>query len=175
MKKPIHLYILATLSGIASLLRIWGVFFSTFNEEAARASVAGVSSDDASVEQLVNVMRTAAEFDTNGINKVLAIILLALLIVTIVFLFQKKNETASYSYIGYLFGTLVGSTYAYIGTKGIANLYTDELFRQATEATALVLYIFSIVLFAIFFGLTVFFLVRKPKEKPSMEQTATDI
>lgn len=175
MKKPIHLYILATLSGIASLLRIGRVFFSTFNEEAARASVAGVSSDDASVEQLVNVMRTAAEFDTNGINKVLGIILLALLIVTIVFLFQKKNETASYSYIGYLFGTLVGSTYAYIGTKGIANLYTDELFRQATEATALVLYIFSIVLFAIFFGLTVFFLVRKPKEKPSMEQTATDI
>lgn len=175
MKKPIHLYILATLSGIASLLRIWGVFFSSFDEEMTRASFAGLQSNGVDVDQMVNVVRASAEFDTNGINKVLAIILLALIIVTIVFLFQKKNETASYSYIGYLFGTLVGSTYAYIGTKGIANLYTDELFRKSTEAGAMGMYVLRIVLFAIFFGLTVFFLVRKPKEKPSMEQTATDI
>lgn len=174
MKKPIHLYILATLAGISSLLRLWGAFFSKFDEEAMRASFASFQTNGFE-DQIINVSRASIEFSTNGINKALAVILLALIIVTIVFLFQKKNETASYSYIGYLFGTLIASTYAYLGTKGVAGLYTEELLRKSTEEGALGMYVLSIVLFAIFFGLTVFFLVRKPKEKPSMAQTATDI
>ncbi|MGT2951098.1 MFS transporter [Streptococcus cuniculi] len=175
MKKPIHLYILATLSGIASLLGVWGAFFSKFDEEAVRASYASLQGTGVNVDELVNAMRASIEFSTNGINKALTILLLALIIVTIVFLFQKKNETASYTYIGYLFGTLIAATYGYIGAKGVGAMYTEELLRKTTEATALGAYILRIVLFAIFFGLTVFFLVRKPKEKPSMEQTATDI
>lgn len=175
MKKPIHLYILATLSGLASLMGIWGAFFGKFDEEAIRASYASFQAKGVDVDQLVNAAKASVEFSTNGINKTLIIIQLVLIIATIVFLFQKKNETASYTYIGYLFTTLITSTYGYIGAKGLSAIYTDELSRKATEVAALGAYIFSIVLFVLFFGLTVFFLLRKPKEKPSVAQTATDI
>ncbi|MBF0778281.1 hypothetical protein [Streptococcus cuniculi] len=148
MKKPIHLYILAVLSMISTLIKVWTTFFLKFEEEKM-----GAIFDPATVSAL----KTAFAFETNLVNKAIVIILFVLLIATIVFLFQKKNELASYSYIAYLFGTLLRSTYFYIGEHVLSQ------------------YITAIVLFSIFFGLTVFFLVRKPKEKPSMEQTATDI
>lgn len=148
MKKPIHLYILVVLSMISTLLKVWTTFFLAFDEEKM-----GEVFDPATVSAL----KTAFAFETNPANKGLVISLLVLLIATIVFLFQKKNELASYSYIAYLFGTLVRLTYFYIVEQVLSS------------------YIMGIVFFAIFFGLTVFFLVRKPKEKPSMEQTATDI
>lgn len=175
MKKPIHLYIFATLSGLVTLMGIWGAFFGKFDEEAIRSSYASFPTNGVNVDQLVNVTKASMEFSTNGINKTLIIIQLILIIATIVFLFQKKNETASYTYIGHLFASLITSTYGYIGAKGLSALYTEELFRKSAEIVALGFYIFSIVLFAIFFGLTVFFLLRKPKEKPSVAQTATDI
>lgn len=98
MKKPIHLYILATLSGLASLMGIWGAFFGKFDEEAIRASYASFQAKGVDVDQLVNAAKASVEFSTNGINKTLIIIQLVLIIATIVFLFQKKNETASYTY-----------------------------------------------------------------------------
>ena len=36
MKKPIHLYILVTLSVIQSLLRGYSAFFAKYDEESAR-------------------------------------------------------------------------------------------------------------------------------------------
>ncbi|MBF0787538.1 MULTISPECIES: hypothetical protein [unclassified Streptococcus] len=148
MKKPIHLYILVVLSVISTLVKVWMTFILKFNEESMSAAF------DA---ETVNSLRTAFAFETNLANKVLVIILFALLVLTIVFLFQKKNQYASYSYIAYLFGTLLRSTYFYIGEHILMN------------------YIIGIVFFAIFLGVTVFFLLHKPKEKPSVAQTATDI
>ncbi|WP_228360041.1 hypothetical protein [Streptococcus suis] len=39
MKRPIHLYIFVILSSIASILRLFSAFVSTFNEERLRTSV----------------------------------------------------------------------------------------------------------------------------------------
>ncbi len=47
--------------------------------------------------------------------------------------------------------------------------------RQSVEAQAMMNYIIRVVLFAIYFGVTIFFHLRKPKEKPSTAINSTDI
>ncbi|HFR3962930.1 TPA: MFS transporter [Streptococcus suis] len=172
MKRPIHLYIFVILSSIASILRLFSAFVSTFNEERLRTSVQGVVGID--VEELILVSRETANLQTGIIQKTAALVMFGLLIAVIVFLFMKKNELASYLYIGYLFSTLL-LTYSYLAGKGIANLYSDAALRDVTAAGMLGAYILNIVLFAIYFGVTVFFHLRKPKEKPSTAINSTDI
>lgn len=169
MKKPIHLYIFVVLSMIASLYRVFSSFVSNYDEEAMRQLIQGVD------ESFFTYLREVAVFQTNAINKGFALVLLLLVIATIVLLFLKKNEQASYTYLAYLFGTLLSSTYVYLGGKGLTSLYTDPVMRQSTSAGLLGTYIVQVILFAIYFGLTVFFHLRKPKEKPSTDMTATDI
>ncbi|WP_324826148.1 ABC transporter permease [Streptococcus suis] len=173
MKRPIHLYIFVILSNIASILRLFSAFVSTFNEERLRTSVQGVVGID--VEELILVSRETANLQTGIIQKTAALVMFGLLIAVIVFLFMKKNELASYLYIGYLFSTLLLNTYSYLAGKGIANLYSDAALRDVTAAGMLGAYILNIVLFAIYFGVTVFFHLRKPKEKPSTAINSTDI
>lgn len=168
MKKPIHLYIFATLSAIASALRIFSAFFQKYDEASTRKWFQGAPGID---ETFFTYMKELNAFQTNGINKGLAVVLLVVLIATIVFLFLKKNEQASYSYLGYLFLTLVSSTYAFIGAKGLSHIYPDFM----PDMQLMISYVVNIVLFVIYFGVTVFFHLRKPKEKPSMEVNATDI
>lgn len=174
MKKPIHLYILVTLSVIQSLLRGYSAFFAKYDEESTRQmfqnlNVTGVD------ETIFDYMKESFLFQTNIINKALVVVLLLAVIATIVLLFLKRNEQASYTYLGYLFGTLVFSTYAFIGSKGVAQVYTDAAMRQGVESQAMLGYIFQVVLFAIYFGITIFFHLRKPKEKPSTAVNSTDI
>ncbi|MFI3086266.1 MFS transporter [Streptococcus sp. 2022WUSS037] len=173
MKRPIHLYIFVILSSIASILRLFNAFVSTFNEEQLRTYTQGAVGVD--VEELILVSRETANFQTSMIHKIAAIAMFGLLIAVIVFLFMKKNEMASYLYIGYLFSTLLLNTYNYLAGKGIAQLYSDAAFRDVTAATMLGGYIINIVLFAIYFGVTVFFHLRKPKEQPSTAINSTDI
>ncbi len=176
MKKWTHLIVFAILSGISTLIRTWGMVTNSLNQSSAQdvtkeLEKLGVPNS----EDLAKVSQATMEFQNNLINKALIVLLLIAMVAMIVFLIQKKYELSSYTYIGYLFGTLILATYSFIGKKGVAQLYSDETMRQVTEAGALGGYIFSIVLFAIYFGLTVFFMLRKPKETPSMETTSTDI
>ncbi|HFR3775479.1 TPA: MFS transporter [Streptococcus suis] len=173
MKRPIHLYIFVILSSIASILRLFSAFVSTFNEEQLRTAMQGAVGID--VEELILVSRETANLQNSILQKIAALVLFGLLIAVIVFLFMKKNELASYLYIGYLFSTLLLNTYNYLASKGIANLYSDAGVRDVTAAGMLGAYIINIVLFAIYFGVTVFFHLRKPKEKPSTAVNATDI
>ncbi|MEG3310955.1 ABC transporter permease [Streptococcus sp. SS-4456] len=173
MKRPIHLYIFVILSSIASILRLFSAFVSTFNEEQLRTYMQGAVGVD--VEELILVSRETANFQTGIIQKIAALILFGLLIAVIVFLFMKKNELASYLYIGYLFSTLLLNTYSYLAGKGIAQLYSDATMRDVTAAGMLGAYIINIVLFAIYFGVTIFFHLRKPKEQPSTAINSTDI
>lgn len=170
MKKPIHLYIFVVLSAIASLSRLWSTFMSKFDEAMFTDMPAEAGGAD-----FVMVMRATTEFQTNLINRVLAVVLLVLIVTTIVFLVKKQNETASYSYLAYLFGTLISSTYTFIGSKQVVQLYSDANLRSISETTALVVYGMSIVLFLLYAGLTLFFLLRKPKEKASVAQSGMDI
>ncbi|HFI0563567.1 TPA: MFS transporter [Streptococcus suis] len=173
MKRPIHLYIFVILSSIACILRLFSAFVKTFNEEKLRTAMQGAVGIN--VEELILVSRETANLQTSMIQKIAAIAMFGLLIAVIVFLFMKKNELASYLYIGYLFSTLLLNTYNYLAGKGIANLYSDAAFRDVTAAGMLGAYIFYIVLFAIYFGVTVFFHLRKPKEQPSTAINSTDI
>lgn len=172
MKRPIHLYIFAILSAISCLLKVFNVFFAKYNEEAMRQLLQQLGTVD---ESVLTFARESFQFQTGIVNKVFAVLLLLALSAVIALLFLKKNEQASYAYLGYLFGTLLFHTYTYMGTKGLAQLYSDSVMRQTVEAQAIVGYIIGIVLFAIYFGLTVFFHLRKPKEKPSVAATSTDI
>ncbi|MBL1125485.1 MFS transporter [Streptococcus suis] len=173
MKRPIHLYIFVILSSIASILRLFNAFVSTFNEEQVRTAMQGAVGID--VEELILVSRETANLQTSMIQKIAAIAMFGLLIAVIVFLFMKKNELASYLYIGYLFSTLLLSTYNYLAGKGVAQLYSDAAFRDVTAAGMLGAYILNIVLFAIYFGVTIFFHLRKPKEQASTAINSTDI
>lgn len=173
MKRPIHLYIFVILSSIASILRLFSAFVSTFNEEQLRTAMQGAVGID--VEELILVSRETANLQNSILQKIAALVMFGLLIAVIVFLFMKKNELASYLYIGYLFSTLLLNTYNYLAGKGIANLYSDAAFRDGTAAGMLGAYILNVVLFAIYFGVTIFFHLRKPKEKPSTAVNATDI
>lgn len=173
MKRPIHLYIFVILSSIACILRLFSAFVSTFNEEQLRTAMQGAVGID--VEELILVSRETANLQTSMIQKIAAIAMFGLLIAVIVFLFKKKNELASYLYIGYLFSTLLLNTYNYLASKGIANLYSDAGVRDVTAAGMLGAYIINIVLFAIYFGVTIFFHLRKPKEQPSTAINSTDI
>lgn len=161
MKKPIHLYIFAVLSAISCLLRVYSAFFVRFNEEELRASLQGMQGDG--VEQLISYNKTVTEFSANIINKGFAVVLLLILIAVIVFLFKKQNERASYVYIVYLVGTLLAATYSYVGLKSLAGV------------DGIISYLINAVLFFIYFGITVYFLLRKPKETPSTAQNSTDI
>ncbi|HFI0105771.1 TPA: MFS transporter [Streptococcus suis] len=173
MKRPIHLYIFVILSSIAVILRLFSSFVSTFNEEQVRSAMQGAAGIN--VEEYILVLRETANLQTSMIQKIAAIVMFGLLIAVIVFLFMKKNELASYLYIGYLFSTLLLNTYNYLAGKGVAQLYSDAAFRDVTAAGMLGVYIFYIVLFAIYFGVTVFFHLRKPKEQPSTAINSTDI
>lgn len=173
MKRPIHLYIFVALSTIASILRIQGTFFTVFDEAKSREIFKRIEIEG--VDNLVAMAKDSASFTTNFINKGLVILLVILLAATIFFLFKKANERASYVYIAYLFGTLIYFTYAYIGSLQISKQYQTADIYQATKSGALVGYGMNIVLFAIYFGLTVFFLLKKPKDTPSVTQTSTDI
>lgn len=173
MKRPIHLYIFVILSSIAVILRLFSSFVSTFNEEQVRSAMQGAAGIN--VEEYILVLRETANLQTSMLQKIAAIVMFGLLIAVIVFLFMKKNELASYLYIGYLFSTLLLNTYNYLAGKGVAQLYSDAAFRDVTAAGMLGVYIFYIVLFAIYFGLTVFFHLRKPKEQPSTAINSTDI
>ncbi|HEL9629243.1 TPA: MFS transporter [Streptococcus suis] len=173
MKRPIHLYIFVILSSIASILRLFSAFVSTFNEEQLRTYTQGAVGVD--VEELILVLRETANLQNSILQKIAALVLFVLLIAVIVFLFMKKNELASYLYIGYLFSTLLLNTYNYLAGKGIANLYSDAAWRDVAATGMLGTYIFKIVLFAIYFGVTVFFHLRKPKEQPSTAINSTDI
>ncbi|HFH9838151.1 TPA: MFS transporter [Streptococcus suis] len=175
MKRPIHLYIFVTLSTIATLInRVWSAFFT--NPAAAEVLAEQQSSLGVGTkEELLSLYKSLLEAQVGIFYKVFAILLLLALIVTIVFLFQKKNELASYVYIGYLFGTLIQAVYAYVTTKGLYAGIANETLRVTLEATALGTFIVGTIFFVIYFGLTVFFLLRKPKEVPSMVTNATDI
>ncbi|NQN49706.1 MFS transporter [Streptococcus suis] len=173
MKRPIHLYIFVILSSIASILRLFSAFVKTFNEEQLRTAMQGAVGID--VEELILVSRETANLQNSILQKIAALVLFGLLIAVIVFLFMKKKELASYLYIGYLFSTLLLNTYNYLASKGIANLYSDAGVRDVTAAGMLGAYIINIVLFAIYFGVTIFFHLRKPKEQPSTAINSTDI
>lgn len=173
MKKWTHLYVFLILSGISSLLRLWGTFMTRFDEASYRTQMesAGISVDEGTMA----FMRETSLFQTNVINKVFALFLVILLIVALVFLIKKQFEKASFMYIGYLFGTLILAVYSYVGSKGLVNLYTDETMRTVANSALLGGFAVSVVLFGIYFGLTVFFHLRKPKVLPTLEQNATDI
>lgn len=173
MKRPIHLYIFVILSSIASILRLFSAFVSTFNEEQVRSAMQGAVGIN--VEEYILVLRETANLQTSMIQKIAAIVMFGLLIAVIVFLFMKKNELASYLYIGYLFSTLLLHTYNYLAGKGIAQLYSEKGLSDVTEAATLGVYALNIVLFAIYFGVTIFFHLRKPKEQPSTAINSTDI
>ena len=173
MKRPIHLYIFVALSTIATVLRIHGAFLSRFDEASYRALFDGVQVEG--LDNLVAMAQASADFTSNLINKGLIILQLVLLFVTIFFLFKKANERASYAYIAYLFSTLIYFTYAYIGSLQIAKQYQTTDIYEATKSGALINYGFNIALFVIYFGVTAFFLFRKPKDTPSVVQTSTDI
>lgn len=173
MKKPIHLYIFVVLSSIASVLRIYSVFFTKFDEAQVRSTLEAAGIDG--VDELINTSKASIEFSTNMINKILVILLFAILIAVIVFLFKKANEKASYAYITYLFGTLIYFTYAFIGSTQLSKLHESSEMHQITKTGAMAGYGFNIFLFVVYFGITVFFLLRKPKVTPDMSQTATDI
>ena len=173
MKRPIHLYIFVALSTIATVLRIHGAFLSRFDEASYRALFDGVQVEG--LDNLVAIAQASADFTSNLINKGLIILQLVLLFVTIFFLFKKANERASYAYIAYLFSTLVYFTYAYIGSLQISKQFQTTEIYEATKSGALINYGFNIVLFVIYFGVTAFFLFKKPKETPSVSQTSTDI
>lgn len=132
MKRPIHLYIFVILSSIASILRLFSAFVKTFNEEQLRTAMQGAVGID--VEELILVSRETANLQNSILQKIAALVLFGLLIAVIVFLFKKKNELASYLYIGYLFSTLLLNTYNYLASKGIANLYSDAGVRDVTAA-----------------------------------------
>lgn len=173
MKRPIHLYIFVALSTIATVLRIHGAFLSRFDEASYRALFDGVQVEG--LDNLVAIAQASADFTSNLINKGLIILQLVLLFVTIFFLFKKANERASYAYIAYLFSTLVYFTYAYIGSLQISKQFQTTEIYEATKSGALINYGFNIALFVIYFGVTAFFLFKKPKETPSVSQTSTDI
>lgn len=173
MKRPIHLYIFAVLSSIAIVLRINTAFLSTFDEASYRALFDGVQIDG--LDNLVAMAQASADFTSNSINKGLVILQLVLLLVTIFFLFKKANEQASYTYIAYLFSTLIYFTYSYIGSLQITKQFQTTEIYEATKSGALMGYGLNIALFVIYFGVTAFFLFKKPKETPSVSQTSTDI
>ena len=173
MKRPIHLYIFAVLSTIATVLRINGAFLSHFDEAGYKALFEGVQVEG--LDNLVAMAQASADFSSNLINKGLIILQLILLLVTIFFLFKKANERASYAYIAYLFSTLVYFTYSYIGSLQIAKQFQTTDIYEATKSGSLINYGFNIVLFVIYFGVTAFFLFKKPKDTPSAVQTSTDI
>lgn len=172
MKKPIHLYVFAVLSTIASITRIYTSFFARFNEEELRSAFQGA--DVTGADDLIAFTKAAHEFNTDWVNRSLAIILLIFLIVTIVFLFKKQNERASYIYIVYLFGTLIAAVYSYVGSAKILQSFSGTMMDVGGNS-GLFGFLLNAILFAIYFGLTVFFLLRKPKDTPSVASNATDI
>ncbi len=173
MKKPIYLYILTALSVISSVSRIWSSFMTKFDEASIRSTYesVGLSTTDGSIEY----QEAIVNFVTNIPNKTLAILLVALLVAVIVFLIKKNTQVAAFTYIAYLFGTLIEATYSYVGTNSYVSLYKDSMLQSTIASTNLWSYVISIILFLVYLGLTLFFTFRKPKEKPSLDQNSTDI
>ncbi|WP_155963177.1 ABC transporter permease [Streptococcus ruminantium] len=172
MKKTVHLYIFVILSSIASLLRIFNVFFSKYDETVMRQLFQNLEGID---EAMFTFMRESISFQTNLINRAFAVVLLLTLVAVVVLLFLGKNKQASCTYLGYLIGTLLLHTYSFVGSKGLTQIYTDLTTRQIVEIQTLAFYVVNIVLFLIYFGVTIFFHLRKPKQELSETNHSTDI
>lgn len=169
MKKPIHLYILVTLSSIASLLKIFSTFFTYFNEE----SFNGTTVEFIDVN-FTEYLKETILLQTNAINKSFVVLYVLILLFVIVQLVRKKNESASYAYLGYLFATLLQATYTFVAMRGLVHILEDTLLHDSTRNQLVVSYSISVVLFAIYFAITAFFHLRKPKEEAPAPST-TDI
>lgn len=168
MKKWTHLLVFTILSGISALVGLYGVFFGKLSEKDL-AQLGTIPDGDT----LVAVLKATNALQTGLISRVLVVLLFVLLVAIVLFLVRKQEELASYTYMGYLFVTLIRSTYGYVGGKNIAQLHTDAMMRSIAEKTALFGYLGMVALFALFFGLTVFFHFRKPKPQPPV--TGNDI
>ncbi|MBY5034127.1 MFS transporter [Streptococcus gallolyticus] len=172
-KKWTHLIVFAVLSGISSVYRLWSTFTAHFDEAAVRKvyEQAGIPNAD----DMINMARSSVELQTSLVMKVFVVLLLLAMVAVVVFLVQKKGELASYTYIGYLFGTLVLATYSFVAGRGVLQQISEESIRQISQATLMGTFAVQVVLFAVYFGLTIFFHLRKPKVLPDMGQNATDI
>ena len=93
MKKPIHLYILVTLSVIQSLLRGYSAFFAKYDEESARQMFQNLNVTGLD-ETIFDYLKESFLFQTNIINEGLVVVLLFAVMATIVLLFLQRKEQA---------------------------------------------------------------------------------
>lgn len=161
-KQPVYLYILGALSLIATLSKLPNLFATQPPEVPYEAT--GDAQTDAIFKASQEFVKGSFTIQTNWISKFLVLVMLALLITVAVFLFKKQYDTAGWIYVGYLGTTLLYTTYIFLSSRHLLDLYTDETVRSVTSATLLGTFGFQVLTFLIYLGITLFNLLRKPKE-----------
>ncbi len=161
-KQPIYLYILGGLSVISMLSRLRTVFATPHIETTFQPS--GDAKIDALAKSSLQFAEQTLSLNTDLVNKGLTIVMLILLIVVAVFLFKKWYEKAGWTYVGYLVVTLVSGLYNFLASRTILNGFGEESSRQVLGAGMTIGLGIQFLTFAIFLGITLFNLLRKPKE-----------
>ncbi|MDQ0222578.1 ABC transporter permease [Streptococcus moroccensis] len=160
-KQPIYLYVLGALSLISTLLKLPNVFATQFPEIPYEST--GDAQADAAIKASQEFVKGSFTIQTNMISKFLVLVMLALLIAVAVFLFKKQYETAGWIYVGYLGTTLLYQLYTFLASRHLLDLYTDETMRSVASTSLLVGFGIQLLIFAVYLGITLFNLLRKPK------------
>lgn len=116
------------------------------------------------VEDIRRGVKASYAINTNLMSKLIALIGIALIIATLVFLIKKSTKLANYTYIAYLSFTFIRTIYDYMLSGQVFKVYTnDQLREQAIDGTRTITLVY-LGLFVVYMGITLFFTFRKEKE-----------
>lgn len=160
MKKPIYLYILVGLSLLLSLLGVYGTLVPSSPRDAA--SYAGTGVPENVAKQLVDYAARNSEFVQNPVNKILAILGLAVIVTALVFLVRKNLVYANLTYLAYVVISIVGIAYSYIGSSSLLGVL-DEQYRGLASGGLLATTALMLVINLIFLGLVLYKFMKLQK------------
>lgn len=153
MKKTLYLSILLGTSILATLIRIYSVFFAKLNK------LSNYTTGDVEIDNLLSesavVMEKQHAFLTNYINKLLVIVMILTLLVSLYYLI-KKDFKAVYSYFTYLVLALISASYRFIFLKPLAQFYSDDMMKTSIYTGENYRLIFSVVIFLVYILIIIF-------------------
>ncbi|HHU65139.1 hypothetical protein [Streptococcus sp.] len=153
MKKTLYLSILLGTSVLATLIRVYSVFFAKLNK------LSNYTTGDVEIDNLLSesaiVIEKQHAFLTNYINKLFVIVMILTLLVSLYYLIRKDLK-AVYSYFTYLVLALISACYRFVSLKPLVKFYSDDMMKTSIYTGENYRLVFSVVIFLVYIFIIIF-------------------
>lgn len=163
LKKPKELFVLISLSLIATLYRVYDIFFSRLKEPPV--VLTGDREIDGMMRETQEFARQQFSFDQNSINRMAIVVLLFLLMLGLAAYIRKKWTVAYVTYIGYIFLNAIHFLYKYWGFKSLFALVQFPEAQELFHASAQLKLHGGILTFIVYIGIVFYSWLRQEKQK----------